>query len=139
MARASSKRPVVERCWTLVGRLQGPFWYARRRRPARGKPTSVEFDADWVLSREEANGDVVGFYHTHPGGPPGPSERDLRTMRAWSGAFGKTLLCLIESRGALAAYRFDDDESKGVELTACELLPRGIVIAFDMRGASNGE
>jgi hypothetical protein len=60
-------------------------------------------------------------------------------MRAWAGSFGKALLCLIESSGSLAAYRFDHDESEGVEITACELLPRGIVIAFDAEGASNGE
>jgi proteasome lid subunit RPN8/RPN11 len=93
----------------------------------------------WVLSREESRGDVVGFYHTHPGGLPTPSQRDLKTMRAWVGSFGKPLLCLIESDGELAAYRFDDDESDGVKITACERLPRGIVIAFDENGdASNG-
>jgi proteasome lid subunit RPN8/RPN11 len=92
-----------------------------------------------VLGREESNGDVVGFYHTHPGGPPTPSQRDLKTMRAWAGSFGKPLLCLIESEGELAAYRFDDDESDGEILTACELLPRGIVVAFDDGGgASHG-
>jgi proteasome lid subunit RPN8/RPN11 len=38
-------------------------------RPTVGKPESVEFDAAWVLSREEAKQDIVGFYHTHPTGP----------------------------------------------------------------------
>jgi proteasome lid subunit RPN8/RPN11 len=123
----------------LVGRRQGAFWYARRTRAARGEPASVEFDAPWVLRREETKGDIVGFCHTHLSGPPTPSERDLRTMRAWAGSFGKSLLCLIQSGGALAAYRFDSDESEGVELAACELLPRGIVIVFDAEGASNGQ
>jgi proteasome lid subunit RPN8/RPN11 len=109
-------------------------------RPTRGKPASVEFDAAWALAREESKGDVVGFYHTHPGGSPSPSRRDLKTMRAWSGSFGKPLLCLIESDGQLRAYRFDNDESDGVEITACELLPRGIVVAFDDCGeASDGK
>jgi proteasome lid subunit RPN8/RPN11 len=106
-------------------------------RPARGEPASVEFDAAWTLAREESKGDVVGFYHTHPSGPPNPSQRDLKTMRAWVGSFGKPLLCLIESDGELAAYRFDDDQSQGMRVTACELLPRGIVIAFDDNGDSN--
>jgi proteasome lid subunit RPN8/RPN11 len=99
--------------------------------PARGEPASVAFDAQWVLGREETKGDVIGFYHTHPCGSPGPSQRDLKTMRAWCGSFGKPLLCLIESDGELAAYRFENDESDGVKITACELLPRGIVVAFD--------
>ena len=104
----------------------------------RGSPADVEFDADWVLDREETRGDVVGFYHTHPSGQPNPSERDLRTMRAWAGSFGKPLLCLIQSDAALAAYQFDNDQSSGVRLTACELLPRGLVIAFDERDQSHG-
>ena len=108
-------------------------------RPVRGGPASVEFDAAWALFREETRGDVVGFYHTHPAGQAGPSRRDLRTMRAWAGSFGKPLLCLIESDAALAAYRFDDDQSDGVKLTACELLPRGLVVAFDERGESHGQ
>jgi proteasome lid subunit RPN8/RPN11 len=109
-------------------------------RPTRGEPASVGFDADWALAREESKGDVVGFYHTHPSSSPEPSQRDLKTMRAWAGSFGKPLLCLIESDGQLAAYRFDDDQSDGVKITACELLPRGNVVAFDDDGnASDGE
>lgn len=131
MARASSPKAFGERCWILVGRRQGPFWYARRTRPSQGQVARVEFDAAHVLAREETRGDVVGFYHTHPCGPPEPSDRDLRTMRAWCGSFGKPLLCIIESGKQLAAYRFDDDESSGVRLPACELLPGGTVLAFE--------
>ncbi len=120
-----------ERCWVLVGRRQGPFWSARRTRPTRGSVSSVEFNAAATLAREESRGDVVGFYHTHPAGPPTPSERDRRTMRAWAACFGKPLLCLIESEGQLAAYQFDDDSSPGIQLRACELLPGGRVIVFD--------
>jgi proteasome lid subunit RPN8/RPN11 len=115
----------------LIGGRQGPFWNARRTRPTRGDVASVPFDAAGVLAREESKGDVVGFYHTHPAGPPEPSQRDLRTMRAWVSSFGKPLLCLIESDGKLAGYRFDSDESAGVRLAACELLPGGKVLAFD--------
>ncbi|HEX2474627.1 MAG TPA: Mov34/MPN/PAD-1 family protein [Lacipirellulaceae bacterium] len=121
----------VEKCWTLVGRRQGPFWYARRTRPTSGSPSSVDFDADWVLEREETGGDVVGFFHTHPPGVPGPSARDNRTMRAWVSSFGKPLLCLIESDHTLRAYLYKDDEADAKAVTACELLPRGIVIAYD--------
>jgi len=129
LAGASTKI-VVEHCWTLVGLRRGPFWYARRVRKVTGKPASVEFDASWVLRREEDRGDVVGFYHTHPGGPPQPSKRDLRTMHAWVAAFGKPLLCLIESEGMVAAFRFDDDESDAIGLV-CECFPRGVVIVLD--------
>jgi len=118
-----------------VGHRQGPFWYARRMRPVSGTLASVEFDAAWVLAREEAKGDVVGFYHTHPSGVAEPSQRDQRTMRAWVGSFGRPLLCLIESDAKVAAWRFDDDQCHGVRLAACERLPRGIVIALDQQEA----
>lgn len=55
-------------------------------------------------------------------------------MQAWVGSFGKPLLCLIESNNEVAAYRFSDDASDGQRIRDCELLPRGIVIAFDDQG-----
>ena len=117
---------------------QGAFWHARRARPTKGEPTQVALDATWVLEREEAKGDIVGFYHTHPGGSPEPSGRDVKTMQAWVGSFGKPLLCVIESEGCVAAFRFDDDGSEGARLMACERLPRGIVVSFDQESADHG-
>ena len=117
-----------------MGEHLTPFWYARRVRPTRGKPQSVEFDGAWVLSREEARGDVIGFYHTHPAGFSSPSTRDDRTMWAWCSALGKPLLCLIEADGSVHAFRYDDDSLPGVRLTACQRFPRGIVIALDSDG-----
>ena len=141
MARTSATKPVVEQCWLLVGQHKQPFWHARRVRPSRGKPASVEFDAAWVLRRDEDRGDIVGFYHTHPAGPPAPSNRDDRTMRAWVSALGKPLLCLIEADGAVTAFRYDDDESNGTQLAACERFPGSVVIAYETGSGfiQNGE
>jgi proteasome lid subunit RPN8/RPN11 len=132
LARSSTKKKsIVEHCWTLVGQHRAPFWLARRMKPTRGEPASVEFDAAWALLREETRGDVVGFYHTHPAGPPEPSARDHRTMRAWVSSLGKPLLCLIESEGKLAAYCYEDDNSSGTRLKNCQLFPRGMVVALE--------
>ena len=131
-------RPFVEHCWTLVGRRQGLFWYARRMRRREGEPHQVACDAQWTLEREEQRGDAVGFYHTHPPGATALSSRDIRTMRAWVSAFGKPLLCLIECDRQLAAYRFEDDESSGERLPASERFPRGVVVVLDhQQGGSN--
>jgi proteasome lid subunit RPN8/RPN11 len=100
-------------------------------RPTTGDSSSVGFDADWVLEREESSGDVVGFYHTHPSGMPAPSKRDDRTMWAWVSSFGKPLLCLIEADRKVAAYQYINDEAEAAKVTACEVLPRGVVIAYD--------
>src|SRR5580700_9841392 len=109
--------PVVEQCWTLLGQHRGRIWHCRRVRQSCGERTSVHFDGNWVLDREERHGDVVGFLHTHPDGPATPSQRDVRTIRAWCCAFGKPLLCLIASPEELRGYCFEDDESTGKALS----------------------
>jgi proteasome lid subunit RPN8/RPN11 len=127
LARAST-RIAVEQCWTLVGERQGRIWCARKLRRQSGQPTQVEFDGPWVLRREERHGDVVGFYHTHPGMPALLSNRDVRTMRAWCSAFGKPLLCLIDGMEGVRGYLVADDESAGKEI-AVAVFRRGIIVA----------
>jgi proteasome lid subunit RPN8/RPN11 len=116
-----------------VGQRRGRVWYARRVRRSVGERTHVHFDGAWVLAREEDRGDVLGFVHTHPDGPACPSNRDVRTMRAWCGAFGKPLLCVIASPSGLAGFRFED-EADGVELAVVESFPRGVLIGVDRDG-----
>ncbi|CAG0962463.1 hypothetical protein GPROT1_00913 [Gammaproteobacteria bacterium] len=106
-----------ERCWTLVGTYEDGTWHAAKRRRISGKPASVEVDWEWTLKREEKRGDVIGFAHTHPNGAgTTPSERDLRTLRAWRIALGKPLLMLIEDGETIAGYMLhhDDDELKPI-------------------------
>ena len=123
--------PDVEQYWTLLGQRRGRVWFLRRVHRQAGEPASVAFDAQRVLGREERRGDVFGFFHTHPSGPPQPSRRDVRTMRAWCSSFGKPLLCVIASPAGVAAYRFDTDESDGVPVQLIELFPRGVVIGVE--------
>jgi proteasome lid subunit RPN8/RPN11 len=120
-----------EECWLLVGRRRGRIWHARQIGRCAGEPASVEFDGLATLRREERRRDVVGFLHTHPATATVPSRRDLDTMRAWVGALGKPLLCVIEGVDGLAGWRFDDDESDGERLLAVELFPRGVLIGVD--------
>jgi hypothetical protein len=107
-----------ERCWVLTGAYErsGGTWLLRRE-PASmstGSSSSVDADWRWALAREERDGDVAGFWHTHPpGAGTAPSSRDVQTMRAWCSAFGKPLLCIIADGRRRAAYRFEDDESSG--------------------------
>lgn len=124
----------IELCWALLGRRRGRIWYCRRVQRTGGKRANVRFDGAWALNREETFGDVVGFLHTHPDGPAAPSERDVRTIQAWCSAFGKPLLCLIQTPEALNGYRFDNDESIGTPLAAAECFPRGVLIGVDADG-----
>ena len=118
-----------ERCWTLVGTYENGAWRAAKRRRISGKPASVEVDWAWTLKREEKRGDVIGFAHTHPSGVGTmPSERDVRTLRAWRIALGKPLLMLIEDGESIAGYvlQHDDDELKPI--TSITRSERGALI-----------
>lgn len=74
-----------------------------------GGAVHVDLDWKWVMKREETNGDVVGFFHTHPPGIPGMSGRDRRTMKAWASSFGRPLVCAIRCGRAARAWRCAKD------------------------------
>lgn len=92
------------------------FYYlasGRLVKKVTGNSASVRFDGQWALKREEKKGDVVGFWHTHPDGTLEPSKRDIKTMQAWIGCFGKPLLCVIQnSFHEVAAYLVTSMEHK---------------------------
>lgn len=127
-------RAKVEQCWILVGQRRGRIWLGRKVRRVTGERACVTFNATWVLEQEEKRHDVIGFWHTHPDGPDGPSQRDVRTMRAWCSAFGKPLLCVIQSPTVIAGFCFHDDESDCVPLPLLEAFPRGVVIGVEADG-----
>jgi hypothetical protein len=118
----------VEHGWLLLGTRRGRLWLVRRTRRHTGSPASVQVDGPAALAREEKFGDVAGFMHTHPHGPNAPSARDIATMRAWCGCFGKPLLCVIDCHAGLRGFQFDTDASTGTPLSLLELFPRGILI-----------
>src|SRR5438046_470966 len=106
----------VEESWILVGGRHARMWRGRRLRHRGGECTTVTADGSWTLRRDETRGDIIGFMHTHPMGGLRPSDRDVRTMRAWCDALGKSLLCVIATPDAIGAWRFDDYRSSGVRL-----------------------
>ena len=116
-----------EQCWILTGQFDeaAGTWRVQAKHQASGQTASVEADWHWTLTREEEQGDVAGFAHTHPAGAGTiPSARDVRTMQAWCSALGKPLLCLIAEGASLldpAAYHFADDESEGSPAPSFEL------------------
>ncbi len=105
-----------EQCWVLTGNRSGMTWHCSRVQPTEGSTNQVEFSHDWVLQRNEDVGDVVGFYHTHPSGFLDPSEKDVQTMQAWTGCFGRPLLCLIGFEERIEGFIFFDDECSGWRL-----------------------
>lgn len=72
----------------------------------QGTSHSVEVSWEEVIRTDEANGSVVGFYHTHPKGSPRISYRDQETMEQWVACLGKPLICAIECDGKLRVWNF---------------------------------
>jgi hypothetical protein len=81
---------------------------AKFARPPKGQgnPVLVEFDWRAVYRLEDRTRAVAGFFHTHPDGLSEMSGTDERTMRGWTAALGKPLLCVIRSGEAVAAWEF---------------------------------
>jgi hypothetical protein len=121
---------VNEICYIITGQRRGRLWYGRLQQRQVGQPASVEFDWAWVLDREERRGDILGFYHTHPDGLITPSQRDIKTMRAWVTCMGKPLLCVINSNAVLTAYCFQTDEDQGQSLAEVQRFPRNLLIGY---------
>ena len=123
-----------ERCWTLLGSRDSGSgtWRIGFHHVVLGEPARVEADWSWTLTREETQGDVMGFYHTHPPGfGAQPSQRDIRTMQAWCSALGKPLLCLIaEDREPRIpkGYVFESDEHQGQPVDSLTPGESGIYI-----------
>lgn len=113
MVAAISK--TMEQCWILTGCRCDGGWMLRACRRSSGTRTRVAFDAQWVLDREEFHGDVLGFLHTHPDGPCRPSERDRKTMRAWTRAFGNPMVCVIDAGSEIGAWVYGGDRRRKVD------------------------
>jgi len=103
-AKTTGSERSREQAYVLLGERRDGLWLARAHWPSRGGRTSVSFDWERVLQREESRGDVVGFLHTHPGFSPSPSARDDRTMESWCISFDKALLCVISSGDDIRAW-----------------------------------
>ena len=125
-----------EMCWTLLGAGRGSFWNCSLVNPIEGEPRRVEFSHSWVLRREETEGDVLGFMHTHPSGELAPSQTDVDTMRAWTSCLGKPLLCLIANRSRVKAFMFVDAECHGLVLAAAKRFNPARVVVCDRRLSS---
>ncbi|MBA7619853.1 hypothetical protein ES703_27194 [subsurface metagenome] len=106
-----------EVCYVLVGKQLGRLFLGKLVKKSVGSPSLVEFDWEWVLKREEKKEDVLGFWHTHPHGAE-PSERDIKTMRAWVSCFNKPLFCVIQAnhRRDVSILRFwiSNDSDRGM-------------------------
>lgn len=129
MVIETTKTGSIEHCWVIVGvNLTERIFVGQLLRETSGSVARVTFDPNWVLKREEEKGDIIGFYHTHPGMSASPSSRDYDTMRAWVGCFGKPMLCFIEGVEGLKGYLFENDEDPPSKLKITKKLPVSLIL-----------
>ena len=79
-----------EQCWLIYGIKTEKYYIGYLSYQGEGTLASVGFDWKKISDKK-----VLGFYHTHPSGLVGPSDRDDRTMGALVRAEGRPLLCGI--------------------------------------------
>lgn len=116
--------------YVLIGETKCGIWHARMMWRRTGTQTSVDFDWQQVMDREEKFSDVIGFYHTHPSGFESPSARDDKTMSAWSTCFGKPLLCLISERQQIRGWIYDAREDTRSEVSKIERFRKDWIVAI---------
>lgn len=120
-ARTGAPEEVVG---VLVGERGPPDRVTRIERAsnvAATPETRYELDPAEQLSLlesvETAGRDVVGFYHSHPNGPAGPSTTD--TARAtWDGYV--YAIVSLAGEPSLGAWRWTGEAFEPVEVTAAE-------------------
>jgi proteasome lid subunit RPN8/RPN11 len=95
-----------ECCGALVAGATGTVQARELENVAVNRRLGFELSAGALLSLERAAGTLVGFYHSHPDGPPEPSARDAQTAR------GELLTVIVPvARGVPGlprVFRFDE-------------------------------
>ena len=91
----------VEECWFVYGiKVLGRF-FGFKVYHSSGTPGSVEFKWERALLKY-----MVGWVHTHPPGFNYVSGTDDKTMKGWSIALGKPLLCAVSCDGGVKAWQY---------------------------------
>jgi desampylase len=127
----------VECCGGLLGRRSGAGAEVRLMVPLDNDdpaPDRYRIDAPAVLQLERRAGraglDLLGFYHSHPGGPPTPSLADLELACP-----GYLYVIVQPGAGAVRAWRLLEDRAAFAELPIIVDAPGGVPMR---RGSGQG-
>lgn len=118
-----------EICYIMLGKRIGRFYFGRLVKKTIGNSHSVKFNGDWVLKREEEKGDIIGFWHTHEKEVT-PSDRDIKTMVAWTNCFYKPLLCIIQDSFRKQGFSVMHVEVKRTKKISAAWFPLSKILHF---------
>lgn len=101
-----------EACGVLFGRDAGGAVHVAAALPLANRAalpaTAFRIDpADLVTARRRAapDGDLIGFFHSHPASPAEPSASDLREAAGWPGYLHAIVGAPAPGRAELRLYR----------------------------------
>jgi hypothetical protein len=91
----------VEECWFVYGIRIFRRFIGFRVYHSSGTPSQVQFSWEKALSKF-----LIGWVHTHPKGHTHVSYTDDKTMRGWTLALGKPLLCGVVCDGSHRGWQY---------------------------------
>jgi proteasome lid subunit RPN8/RPN11 len=114
LAAACRERLPLETCGVLFGRMEQQSiiadGFALIRNAARLPTASFSFaPEDWVRAYYEADKNrrqIVGFFHSHPGGSPVPSPEDQAGSLPWGTYW---IMAVTQHAHQISAYRREPD------------------------------
>ena len=112
--RIEPKDPTLEQSWAILGKRNSATLVGTLVDQFVGTPTQVEVFYEDLLAREEAKGDIAGFYHTHPTFKATPSDLDDKTMVSWVISLGKPLISVIQGTDGVFAQVYFTNGGKVV-------------------------
>lgn len=113
------QRPHIEACGLLIGEItEAGDWMAHEALPLRNTRNSAvrfEFDSEELLTYDLIYGEqIIGVYHSHPGGAPYPSGIDKGNMESLQASPWVWLIASFHGR----AQRGNDSADDSLQIAA---------------------
>lgn len=123
-----SNKNFVEEVWFVFGFKIGKWVIGYLEYQNYGEACSVKFNTKKAFfgkkESKKFNSNLIGFYHSHPGGDTYPSNQDNETMDTWVKATGKPLICGIFSNGEQKCFLYNRVEPKSSKTGFIQIFPK---------------
>ena len=129
------KTPFAEHYFTMVGQraCRHEIVCDTIQHASQDNPSLVEFNWEECWNRHLNEGDVIGWFHTHPPGAHYMSATDMKTFHSWLVSLGGPRYAVILCDGKVHCWKLFLDEAYQLqwEEREAEILSTGQIIIQD--------